>query len=111
MKAPRIAAVLMAASLASGASFAQVSFDVPANLPIPKSTLTRAEVVADFLIWRASGLYDLNHRGDQDVDTNSVEYMQAEAKYAYLHSSPQFAALVEQIKRDGSTRVVLAQRH
>jgi hypothetical protein len=113
MKAPRIAAVLIAASLASGAGFAQVSFDVPANLPIPKSTLTRAEVVADFLIWRASGLYDLNNSrsSDRGVDTNSAEYMQAEAKYAYLHSSPQFAALVEQIKRDGSTRVVVAQRH
>ncbi len=109
MKLPRTAAVLIAASLATGASFAQVSFDVPANLPIPKSTLTRAEVIADFLVWRASGLYDLNHRGDQDVDTNSLEYMRAEAKYEYLRASPQFAALVAQIKRDGSTRVMIAQ--
>jgi hypothetical protein len=73
--------------------------------------VTRAEVMADFLIWRASGLYDLTiMRDDTQVDTNTLEYKRAEAKYEYLRASPQFPALVAQLQRDGSTKVVLAQR-
>lgn len=110
MKTLSMATVLVATSLAVGASIAQVSFSVPANLPTPMSTLTRADVLADFLVWRASGLHELTHRGESDTDTSSPEYMQAEARYDYLRASPQFPELIDQIKKNGSTRVVIDSR-
>jgi hypothetical protein len=97
----RMVSVLMAATLAASAGAAQVQFNVPDNLPIAKSMLSRAEVTADFLVWRASGLYDLNHQGNRFVDTSTPEYERATAKYSYLRASPQFTALVDRIKRGG----------
>lgn len=109
MKAFSIAALSMAASLATGASFAQVTFDIPANLPATKPALTRAEVVADLVVWRASGLDNFTSQEVSLVDTSSADYVQAEAKYAYLRASPQFASLVDQIQRGGSARVAISQ--
>ena len=111
MKKLKMASVLIAATLAASSASAQVQFNVPSNLPIAKSTLTRAEVTADLLIWRASGLYDLNSQGERPVvDTNTLEYAQAMAKYSYMRASPQFAVLVEQLNRGGLNRAVVASR-
>ena len=81
-----------------------------ASVVAPKSTLTRAQVLADFLVWRASGQDDLTRRGDSNVDIYSAEYKNAQARYAYLRASAQFAALVDQIERDGSAKIIFAQR-
>jgi hypothetical protein len=110
MKKLKMAFVLMAATLAASAASAQVQFNVPSNLSIAKSTLTRAEVTADFLIWRASGLYDLHSPGQRSVDTGTLEYAQATAKYTYMRASPQFAVLVDQINRGVSARALVASR-
>ena len=110
MQALKIAAALIAASLVTGTALAQVSFEIPASVVAPKSTLTRAQVLADFLVWRASGLDDLTRRGDSNVDIYSAEYKNAQARYAYLRASAQFAALVDQIERDGSAKIIFAQR-
>lgn len=109
MKNLKMASVLIAAALAAGAACAQVQFSVPENLPIEGSALTRAEVIADLLVWRASGLYELNQSGYL-VDTNTPTYRRAAATYAYMRASPQFAVLVDQIRRGGSPRVVVASR-
>jgi hypothetical protein len=106
----KMASLLIAATLAASAAYAQVQFNVPSNLPIAKSTLTRAEVTADLLIWRASGLYDLHNQGEHSVDTNTREYAQVMARYSYMRASPQFAELVSQVNRGVSTRVMLASR-
>jgi hypothetical protein len=110
MKNLKMASVLFAATLAACAASAQVQFNIPSDLPIPKSTLTRAEVTADLLIWRASGLYDLHNQGERSVDTNTREYAEALAKYTYMRASPQFAVLVDQINRGGTTHVLVASR-
>jgi hypothetical protein len=107
-KASMLIAATLAVSVASAAP-AQVQFNVPSNLPIAKSTLTRAEVTADLLVWRASGLSDLN-AGERVLDTNTPEYLRATARYNYMRASPQFAVLVDQIHRGGSTSVVVASR-
>jgi Domain of unknown function (DUF4148) len=113
MKNLKTASVLLAATLAANAACAQVQFNVPSNLPIAKSTLTRAEVVADLLIWRESGLEALHARhspGGLSVDTNTLEYAQATAKYNYMRGSPQFALLVNQINQGGSVRALAPSR-
>lgn len=111
MKNFKIASVLMAATLCAGTAFAQVEFNVPSDLPIAKSTLTRADVTADFLIWRASGLHDLHNKANYSVlETNTREYAQATAKYSYMRDSPQFAELVEQLKHGVSARALVATR-
>ena len=110
MKNLKMAFVSIAATLAASAASAQVQFNVPSNLPIAKSTLTRTEVTADLLIWRASGLADLHSPDQRSVDTGTLEYAQATTKYASMRASPQFAALVDQINRGGPTRFVVASR-
>ncbi len=110
MKTLKMTPLLIALTLAAGGATAQVQFNVPADLPIPKSTLTRAEVIADVLIWRASGMADLHNHGERPVDTNSVEYARATARYHYMRASPQFAALVEQVGRGAAPKVLVASR-
>jgi hypothetical protein len=110
MKNLKMASVLTVATLAVSAACAQVQFNVPSNLPIATPTLTRAEVTADLLIWRASGLHELNRPGDRSVDMYTLEYARATARYHYMHASPQFAVLVNQISQGGSTRALVASR-
>ena len=64
-----------------------------------KSTLSRAEVLADLEIWRRSGLAGLQ-RGEASPDTFSPQYREAHARYVAMRSSPEFAALVQSIARD-----------
>lgn len=109
-KALKTASLLVATSLAAGAASAQVNFDMPNKLPMPSSTQTRAEVTADLLVWRASGLHDLNRRGETPADTNTLQHAQATARYNFMRASPQFAVLVDQVSRGGSTGVLLVSR-
>lgn len=59
------------------------------------STLSRAEVLADLQVWKASGLAQLQH-GDMP-DVYGAEYQRASALYAALRKSPHFAVLVQSI--------------
>lgn len=59
------------------------------------SGLSRAEVLADLEVWKASGLAALQ-RGDRQ-DVYSAEYQRASALYAALRKSPHFAVLVQSI--------------
>jgi hypothetical protein len=104
-KLTSIAALLLLA----GAAHAQaIRITVPDEVPLPVSTLSRAEVIADYHLWRLSGLQALN-QGDRGPDTESPAYRQAQAKYAWLRASPQFPELVAELSRRPGTSV-LAQR-
>jgi hypothetical protein len=59
------------------------------------STLSRAEVLADLEAWKASGLAELQHGYTPEVFTS--QYRRAEARYAALRQSPQFAEQVRSI--------------
>lgn len=97
---------LIAATLIAGAAQAQViRIDVPDDIPVVESTLTRAEVLADYYIWRLAGLQELN-RGEATPNTESLEYRRAQARYEYLRASPQFAALVTELSRRPNAMVV-----
>jgi lysozyme family protein len=66
----------------------------PAFIEQP-STLTRAEVLADLEVWKASGLADLQRTDSPDYFSD--QYARASALYAALHKSPHFATLVQSI--------------
>lgn len=57
--------------------------------------LSRAEVIADLQIWRESGMAAL-HQGDEPA-LFSPRYAEVSARYAAMHASPAFAALVRRI--------------
>jgi hypothetical protein len=90
-------------SLAASQAGAQV-IQIPANLQPVQSGLTRAEVVADYHVWRLAGLQDLT-RGEQSVDTNSYQYRKAFATYLHLRQSPQFAKLVGELEKNPNAHV------
>lgn len=110
MKPFKVLPMLIALTLAAGGAAAQVQFNVPAELPIPTSTVTRAEVMADLLIWRASGLAALHNPGEISVDPYTPEYARARARYDHMRASPQFAVLVDQVSRGVATKVAIASR-
>jgi hypothetical protein len=100
LKVTSIAAV----ALIAGAAQAQaIRITVPAEVPVPVSKITRAEVIADFHVWRLAGLEGL-YRGESSPNTESAQYRQAQAKYVWLRASPQFAELVAELsRRPGAT--------
>ena len=100
---PFAALVLAVAAGQAGAQPLQV--DVPANIEPVQSGLTRAEVVADYHLWRLAGLQELT-RGEQSVDTNSYQYRKAFATYLHLRQSPQFAKLVSDLENKPNAQVV-----
>ena len=59
--------------------------------------LTRAEVMADYHLYRLAGVADLDNRGQGSPDTDSNEYMAAYARYEALRNSPAYPKLVEQL--------------
>jgi hypothetical protein len=90
---------------AAGASAGPLAIEVPTNIEPAQSGLTRAEVIADFHMWRLAGLVDLN-RGEAGPDTNSYAYRKAYATYEYLRNSPQYAALVQELQAHPNANVV-----
>lgn len=96
MKTSNWASALVVALCASVAQAQVIKITVPDDLPLPASSVTRAEVIANFHMWRLSGMQEL-HRGERTPDTNSLEYRKAQAKYEWLLASPQFAALVAEL--------------
>jgi hypothetical protein len=56
-------------------------------------------------LWRLSGLQAVE-QGDRGPDTESPAYRQAQAKFAWLRASPQFADLVAELSRRPGATVV-----
>jgi hypothetical protein len=107
-KTPQTGSTFLAMALVATVASAQVKFNVPANLPVEASKLSRSEVFADYLVWRASGLEELHRRGQYSLDTNTPEYGQATARYKAMRDSPQFADLVESVRLGGTPTIVAA---
>lgn len=76
-----------------------IQVEVPAAAEPPRSTLTRAEVLADLHVWRLSGLEELNRRSWGTPDTSTPEYLQAKASYEALRASDGFPALIEELRQ------------
>lgn len=67
---------------------------VPVSSEQP-SKLSRAEVLADLQVWKASGLAELQNGYTSTV--SDTPYQRALARYAALRNSPNFATLVQSI--------------
>ncbi|WP_325481423.1 DUF4148 domain-containing protein [Piscinibacter sp.] len=74
-----------------------------------RSTLTRAEVLADLHIWQKAGLP--TSWGEASYNTFGLEYRRARAHYEAMRASPQFAVLVQQIARQRGEAVAYAGQH
>jgi hypothetical protein len=100
----------LALAVVAGQAFAQpFQVEVPSNIEPVQSGLTRAEVIADYHMWRLAGLQDLT-RGEQSVDTNSYQYRKAFAVYVALRESPQFAALVRELQSNPRAQVAAVRQ-
>jgi hypothetical protein len=104
-KLTSIAVLTLLAGVAQAQAF---RFAVPDDVPLPVSTVTRAEVLADYHIWRLAGLQALN-RGEAGPDIESLEYRKAQAKYAWLRASPQFAVLVAELSQRPNATVLASK--
>ena len=105
MKTALLATALAGSLFAGVAGASTIEIDVPHNVHAAKSTVTRAEVLADGHMWRLAGLQELNS-GYLPVDTTSDEYQRAYEIYLELRASPQFAALVQQLQQSPGAIVV-----
>lgn len=78
----------------------------PSPAPVAASTPSRAEVLADLIVWQRSGLAALQG-GEAGPDTTSATYRAALAAYQAERESPAFAQLVQRIasERGESTQV------
>ena len=106
MKTRLLASMLISAMFAIPAGAEPIRIDVPRDVRPPQSTLTRAEVIVDFHMWRLAGLEELNRQGEGVADTNSYEYRRAFATYLQLRASPQFAKLVQELQQRPNASVV-----
>ncbi len=102
-------AALALAFAAGNAGAEPLRLHVPTNIEPVQSGLTRAEVIADYHVWRLAGLADLT-RGERSVDTHSYQYRKAYATYLHLRQSPQFAQLVAQLQASPNASVVAVPR-
>lgn len=86
--------------LGAAAGLSRGNVSAPALLPpvtlSSRSSISRAEVLADMEIWRASGLadFDTSPLGNHYLDE---AYLAARDRYETLRASPQFSALVRAI--------------
>lgn len=98
--------VLFASALLAGSPVVRAD-----NYPEPllssiqpaKSTLTRAEVLAELQIWREAGL-DRFERPEVDAARDEAGLAAARARYAALRHSPRFAELVAQFTAKSAPR-------
>jgi hypothetical protein len=99
MKTAHLVLPLLLATLHALAPAAPIGIEAnPAAAP-QRSTLTRAEVLADLHVWRLSGLEELARRNWGPPDTSTTEYLQARQTYESLRASDEFPALVEALRR------------
>lgn len=94
---------------AAGAAHAgTLNLEVPRNIDPPPSELTRAEVIADYHVWRLSGLQELT-RGERNVDTQGHAFRKADATYQYLLQSSRFGVLVSELEGNPNAGVAAAE--
>ena len=107
MTAMKKAAVLASGLLAGSTAFAAASLPVTVSAEAPTRApgLSRAEVLADLRVWRASGM-EVFSRSDS-YDWTSAEYEKAYARYLAIRSSDEFKVLVQRIEADPTTEVAL----
>ena len=97
---------LVSLSVVAAVAQAQpITIVLPSDAELVEPTRTRAEVLADMYLWRVAGLEALN-RGEAGPPVFSEEYRKAQARYAWLRASPQYAALVEELQRRPGATVV-----
>ncbi len=100
--------VVVAAVFALGLNHAAIAAEASVDEePLPVSTLTRSEVLADLQLFQESGLAALN-RGDRN-DWYAPDFLRAEAKYAQLRASPRYAMLVKRIAEQRGESATTAQ--
>lgn len=97
-------AALSLAMTAGAVNAGPLYVEVPRNVEPAQSGLTRAEVIADFHLWRLAGLNDFS-RGEASPDTNSYAYRKAYATYVQMRQSPQYAALVKELQANPNASV------
>jgi hypothetical protein len=90
--------------LASTAACAQES---PSAAAAPMSSLSRAEVLADLVVWQRSGMAAL-HQGEAGPPAFDAAYRAAQTAYVALREAPSFAALVRQIAAQTGERTEIA---
>jgi hypothetical protein len=71
----------------------------PALLPQTKSTLSRAEVLADLNLWNRSGLGAISH--GENTPAADPSYAERMAEYQNLRSGPEYQAELRRLS--GST--------
>jgi hypothetical protein len=99
---------VLSVALAAGAAHAgTLQVEVPRNIEPAQSGLSRAEVIADYHLWRLSGLQDLT-RGEIGVDTRSHAFRKAYATYEHLRQSSRFGSLVNELKGNPNANVAAA---
>lgn len=64
--------------------------------PTAAGVKSRAEVVADYMMWRRSGMAELTS-GEAGADESSLQYRSAMARYRSLIGSPEFTQLVQRL--------------
>lgn len=105
MNASKTMSLIYAAILATGLGAVRAADegnDAPAA-----PTLSRAEVLADMVIWRESGLAAAQS-GESASDPVSPAYLAALNRYHALRAAPQFAQLVQRIARERGEKAQIA---
>jgi hypothetical protein len=101
-------ATIAPAVIALASSIALASDEPAATPALPE--VSRAEVIAEMILWRESGLADLQS-GDKAIDTTEPGYAEAQQRFQAMKASPRFAQLVERIQRQrGEKERIAAQR-
>ena len=92
---PRL--VFLLVLLAAGAARAAdpIVVELPRDAAPPSSTLTRAEVEADFYLWRLAGMEEFVR--PEHMEQNE-RYQNALARYKALRASSQYPELVQKIQ-------------
>ena len=98
-----VSKTLLALALASGVVQIAVAADAAAPADVP---LSRAEVIADFQVWRESGMEAISN-GDEPAIFHPA-YAQVHARYLAMRESPAFAQLVRRIAERRGERLTIA---
>lgn len=106
---PRLSLALVTCLAALGTALAAADGASPADAPVPASTLTRAEVLADLEVWQQSGMAAL-HAGDGMPDVFSPRFAEAARQYVELRQAPAFAMRVQEIALRRGGGLALAAR-
>jgi hypothetical protein len=104
MNASKTVSLICSAVLAIGlcsASAAEEASNAPA------AEVSRAEVLADLVIWRESGLAQAQS-GESASDPVSPNYVAALSRYQALRAAPQFAQLVQRIANERGEKAQIA---